>query len=273
MISPTFNERVIREALLNAVSHRNYQLYGSVFVRQYEDRLVVESPGGFPPGITLENILYRQAPRNRRISEILAKCGLVERSGQGMNLIYELSIQEAKALPDFEGTDSNQVRITLNGLVLDKNILLLINKIGEETYSLFSTEEFLIINYLAHNQKIPSELQKQTRRLLDLGLIEKIGRNNYILARQFYEVLGKPGLHTRRRGLDRDENKELILKHLKQSPQGTKMAILQQVLPSKTRSQIQVFLRELRRDGKVYNIGKTSSTLWFYKETDDQDRE
>jgi len=37
---PTFNERVVREALLNAVSHRNYQLSGSVFIRQYQDRLV-----------------------------------------------------------------------------------------------------------------------------------------------------------------------------------------------------------------------------------------
>lgn len=101
----TFNERVVREAILNAVSHRNYQLSGNVFVRQYRDRLVVESPGGFPLGISLDNILDRQAPRNRRIAEMLSLCGMVERSGQGMNLMYELSVQEAKPLPDFTGTD------------------------------------------------------------------------------------------------------------------------------------------------------------------------
>lgn len=99
----TFNERVVREAILNAVSHRNYQLSGNVFVRQYRDRLVVESPGGFPLGISLDNILDRQAPRNRRIAEMLSLCGMVERSGQGMNLMYELSVQEAKPLPDFTG--------------------------------------------------------------------------------------------------------------------------------------------------------------------------
>lgn len=44
---PTFNERVVREAILNAVSHRNYQMGGSVFIRQYQDRLVIESPGDF----------------------------------------------------------------------------------------------------------------------------------------------------------------------------------------------------------------------------------
>lgn len=100
----TFNERVVREAILNAVSHRNYQFGGSIFVRQFRDRLVVESPGGLPFGITLDNILDRQLPRNRRIAEILSLCGMVERSGQGMNLMFELSVQEAKPLPDFTGT-------------------------------------------------------------------------------------------------------------------------------------------------------------------------
>jgi ATP-dependent DNA helicase RecG len=120
---PTFNERVVREALLNAVSHRNYQLSGSIFVRQYRERLVIESPGGFPAGVTQENILYKQSPRNKRIAEILALCGLVERSGQGMDLMFELSVREAKALPDFFGTDAYLVRLTLNGLILDERLL------------------------------------------------------------------------------------------------------------------------------------------------------
>ena len=85
---PTFNERVVREAILNAVSHRNYQLSGSVFLVQYNDRLVVDSPGGFPSGITIDNILDKQVPRNRLIAEIFALCGFVERAGQGMNLMY-----------------------------------------------------------------------------------------------------------------------------------------------------------------------------------------
>lgn len=54
---PTFNETVVREAILNAVSHRDYRLGGSIFLRQYPRRLEVVSPGGFPPGITQENPL------------------------------------------------------------------------------------------------------------------------------------------------------------------------------------------------------------------------
>ena len=49
----TFKERPVREAILNAVSHRNYQLCGSIFIRQYPRRLEIDSPGGLPVGITL----------------------------------------------------------------------------------------------------------------------------------------------------------------------------------------------------------------------------
>ena len=94
----------MREALLNAVAHRDYRLGGSVFVRQFSRRLEIVSHGGFPPGITPENILDQQNPRNRRLAEVLGKCGLIERSGQGMNLMVKTIIRHSKPLPDFAGS-------------------------------------------------------------------------------------------------------------------------------------------------------------------------
>jgi ATP-dependent DNA helicase RecG len=105
---PTFDETVVREAVLNAVSHRDYRLGNSVFVRQYPRRLEIVSPGGFPPGITPENVIDRQMPRNRKVAEALQLCGLVERSGQGMNRMYEESIKQGKPTPDFSGTDATR---------------------------------------------------------------------------------------------------------------------------------------------------------------------
>jgi ATP-dependent DNA helicase RecG len=261
---PTFNERVVREALLNAVSHRNYQLAGSVFLRQYRERLVIDSPGGFPPGVTLENILDRQSPRNRRIAEILSRCGLVERSGQGMNLIYELSVKEAKALPDFTGTDENLVRITLDGLVLNKDMLSLIVKIGNERLESFATEDFLVINALFYGQKLSGQLQSRIKRLVDIGIVERVGRNKFVLARGFYEITGKPGTRTRLLGLDRETNKELLFKHIKDNgEEGAPFGELQQVLPGHSRRQIQVLLNELRRAERICLKGKTLNARWF----------
>lgn len=261
---PTFNERVVREALLNAASHRNYQMSGSVFVRQYRDRLVVESPGGFPHGISLDNILDRQNPRNRRVAEILSLCGLVERSGQGMNLMYELSVKEAKQLPDFTGTDQDFVRITLNGMVIDTKMLSLINRIGNDRLETLSTGDFLTINALYHEAKLPKVLQPRLKHLAELGLVEHVGRSKYVLARSLYAVAGKAGVHTRIVGLDRETNKELLMKHIRKSgAKGTPFKELQQVLPGHSRNQIQVLMRELRRENRIRCEGKTSAARWF----------
>lgn len=263
---PTFNERVVREAILNAVSHRNYQMGGSVFIRQYRDRLVIESPGGFPNGISVDNILDRQLPRNRRIAEILALCGLVERSGQGMNLIYELSIKEAKQLPDFSGTDENFVCITLNGVVLDTKMLSLINQIGNERMETLSTGDFLVINALYHEMSVAENLRPCLKHLTELGIVEHVGRSKYVLARSLYAAAGKSGVHTRVVGLDRETNKELLLKHIRANgDKGTPFKELQQVLPGHSRNQIQVLMRELHKENKVYCEGKTKAGRWFAK--------
>ncbi len=259
----TFNERVVREAILNAVSHRNYQLSGNVFVRQYRDRLVVESPGGFPLGISLDNILDRQAPRNRRIAEMLSLCGMVERSGQGMNLMYELSVQEAKPLPDFTGTDDYFVSVTLNGLIIDKAMLSVINRIGDERMESLSTDDFLAIDALYHQKPLTDKVRSRLKRLTDMGIVEHAGRNKYVLARSLYAATGQTGVHTRRVGLDRDTNKELLLKHIRSNGKsGTPLKELYQVLPGHSRSQIQTLLRELRDEGKVFCKGKTNNARW-----------
>ena len=261
---PTFNESVVREAILNAVSHRNYQLAGSVFIRQYPDKLIVESPGGLPNGISLDNILDRQVPRNRRIAEILALCGLVERSGQGMNIIYETCIKEAKQLPDFTGTDDCFVSLTLNGLVIDKKMLSLINKIGNERIDSLSTTDFLTINALYYDRPLNESMMRRLKHLIDMGIVEHVGRKKYVLAHSLYSVAGKAGIHTRIVGLDRETNKELLVKHItEKSNEGAPLKELQQVLPSLSRSQIQVLLRELRNEGRIYCVGKTSAARWF----------
>jgi len=264
---PTFNERATREALLNAVSHRSYRDGRSTFVVQYQDRLVIKSPGGLPYGITIDNIIDKQYPRNRRIAETFSKCGLVERSGQGMNLIYETSIKESKAMPDFTGTDDNEVCLTLNGLVLNPVMLRLINKVSAETLSSFSTKDFFVLDYLTRGNKLPANLYVNANRMVDLGLVEKIGKSRYILSRKYYVIAGKPGEYTRRVGLDKDANIQLLLKHIKdQKKVGTPLSELQQVLPALSRGQIQVLIRNLVREDKIYHIGERRAAKWFPKE-------
>jgi ATP-dependent DNA helicase RecG len=98
---------------------------------------------------------------------------MVERSGQGMNLMFELSVQEAKALPDFAGTDEFFVSVTLNGLILDKEMLSVIRRISEKDSEILSTEDFLTINALYHGQTLDRKMQDRLSRLTDMGIAEQ----------------------------------------------------------------------------------------------------
>ena len=264
---PTFEEKPVREAILNAVSHRDYQSGGSVIIRQYPRRLEIVSPGGFPAGITRENIIWNQKPRNRRIAEALAKCGLVERAGQGFDLIYRECIRNSKPLPDFTHTDDHFVSLTLHGEIQDPEFLRFLEKIGQERMASFNTEDFLVIDLLHREQPVPDNLKTRIPYLLEQGVIERLGRGRgvrHLLSRRFYRFLGKPGTYTRRRGLDRETNKQLLLKHLLDNKsEGSQLRELAQVLPSQTRRQIQALLQELRNEGRAYSTGRTNAGRWY----------
>lgn len=262
---PTFDEVSVREALLNAVAHRDYRLGGSVFVRQYSQRLEVVSPGGLPTGITPANILDQQNPRNRRLAEALAKCGLIERSGQGMNLMFESAIRQGKALPSFAGTSAHEVRLTLHGTIASPAFVRFIERLGEERLKSFSTYDFLALDYVRREQSMPEHLTASLPGLIAAGAVESVGRGTrYILARELYAALGGKGVYTRTKGLDRGTNKALLLKHIQDNAaSGAQMEEFRQVLPALSRSQIQVLLRELRKEGAIHSVGLTKAARWY----------
>ncbi len=267
---PTFNEKAIREAILNAVSHRDYREAGSIWVKQYPRKIVIASPGGFPSGITPSNMLWKQQPRNRRIADIFNKYGLVERAGQGADRIFEESIRQGKSLPDFSYTDDHEVVLTLDGQIQDESFLRFLEKIGQERLASFSTEDFLVLDLVHKEKPIPSspqELKTRLHQLIDLGIVERIGRgqgSRYMLCQQYYSLVGKSGVYTRKKGLDIETNKELLLKHLRANAKnGSKLSELQQVLPSLSRSQLQKLLTRLKFENRIHVEGKTSSSVWF----------
>lgn len=259
----TFNERPVREAILNAVSHRNYQLGGSIFIRQFPRRLEIDSPGGLPVGITLENILDRQNPRNRRIAEALTRCGLVERSGQGMNLIYEELIKQSKPAPEFARTDAYQVGLTLHGTVQDPAFVRFVEKISKESTAYFNTHDWLLMAAASRGEKLPKRSESRINRLIDLGIIERGKGRVFLLSRKYHEFVGKPADYTRKKGLDRDHNLALLLKHIEESgSSGASLDELAQVLPSLPKDDVRNLLRSLKGDGLAAPHGRGPGARW-----------
>ena len=83
-------------------------------------------------------------------------------------------------------------------------MLSVINRIGEATMKSMSTEDFLVIDALYYERPMNEKMQSRLNRLIEIGIVEHIGRKKYVLARSLYAATGKTGVHTRHVGLDRD---------------------------------------------------------------------
>jgi ATP-dependent DNA helicase RecG len=154
--------------------------------------------------------------------------------------------------------------LKLAGEIQDPQFLKFLEKVGAETLATFVVEDLLVLDLIHREQPIPPELKPRLSVLLDAEVIERAGRGKYLLSKQFYSFIGKKGVYTRKRGLDRETNKALLLKHIQShKKEGSKLNDLRQVLPSLTYDQVQSLLRELKAEGRIKNVGKTSAAFWY----------
>ena len=105
---PEFPEFAYREAVINALAHRDYSLEDSfVQIRLFADRLEVQSPGGLGGHLTVDNIAYEQYTRNPHVMRLLEDFGYVERRGLGVDqMIREMVVAHLEP-PIFENRGSS----------------------------------------------------------------------------------------------------------------------------------------------------------------------
>lgn len=124
-----FNKETVREAVLNAITHRSMIVQNDVVIKLSPAELTITNAGGFPIGVDKSNVLtVNSTPRSKRLAEVLQKTGLVEKSGQGVDKMFTNCIMEAKPLPDFSATDNYQVSLTLRTEIRDVPFLVYIRQ-------------------------------------------------------------------------------------------------------------------------------------------------
>lgn len=102
---PEYPPFAVREALVNAVCHRDYRLRGRrIEVRMFDDRLEVSSPGGLPGYITLDNIVEEHFSRNPRLVNGLFQWGYIEELGLGVDRMIEDMVKSGHPQPVFRAT-------------------------------------------------------------------------------------------------------------------------------------------------------------------------
>lgn len=95
----------VREALINAVAHRDYRIRGRrIEIRMYTDRMEVISPGGLPGYITLDNLVDEHFSRNPRIVNGLFQWGYIEELGLGIDRMIEEMVDAGHPPPKFRAT-------------------------------------------------------------------------------------------------------------------------------------------------------------------------
>lgn len=187
-----FNEEVIREAVLNAIVHRDYTISSEVVIKQYPHKITIANPGGFPKGVTIENILtVSSTPRSRLMTEILEKTGLVERSGQGVDKIFSITLSEGKAEPDYKSSDMFQVSLTLRTEIIDKAFHVFVSQYqNSEKEPKLGVEQIITLCKIRNGifQNLKTEIVSQLEKS---GLIEKVSghTNRYTLSREYHSLV------------------------------------------------------------------------------------
>ncbi len=250
-----FNEEVIREAVLNAIAHRDYTITSEAVVKQYPNKITITNPGGFPKGVTIENILtVSSTPRSRLMTEILEKTGLVERSGQGVDKIFSITLSEGKAEPDYKNSDMFQVSLMLRTEIIDKAFHVFVSQYqNSEKEPKLGVEQIITLCKIRNGifQNLKAEIVSQLEKS---GLIEKLsGHTNRYTLSQEYHALVNDGLKIGKRYLV----KEIELLLLSLQGNALKIGDLEDLLKeSLSRNQINYLKMKLMEDDVLKIEGK-----------------
>lgn len=189
----------VRELLVNAVAHRDYNLQGdSIHLNIFSSRLEITSPGILPGPVTLKNLLDARFARNAIISQVLADLGYVERLGYGLDRVVEVTREAGLFPPQFEEV-AGTFKVTLfagqAGLPADGKIPDLSRYFELD----LNPRQQMALSHLATHQRISSHeyqslcpdvhaetLRRDLADLVSRGIIIKVGDKKatyYILKR------------------------------------------------------------------------------------------
>ena len=158
--APEYPKDAWYEAVVNACVHRSYGLKNmNIFVKMFDDRLEVESPGGFPPLVTPQNIYDSHQPRNPFLMEALYYLNFVKCAHEGTRRIRDTMLKMNLPAPEFaqKEMEGSRVLVTMRNDVAHRKAFVdsdAAKMIGEDVFRGLDDEERLIINYAAERESM-----------------------------------------------------------------------------------------------------------------------
>jgi ATP-dependent DNA helicase RecG len=274
---PDYASEAFREAVNNAVLHRDYTRRGAAHIQFHPDHLFITNPGGFLEGITLDNLLVHEPkPRNPRLAEAFQRIGLVEKTGRGIDKIYSGQLWYGRPLPDYILSDREGVRLVLRGGAGSLQFAAFVYE-QDKAGTPLSLDELLTLNQLQHERRVDAPTVGQLtqrgeaharsvlERLVERGLVEPRGERRgrvYHLSASLYQRLGTPAGYVRAHGFDPIQQEAMALQYVKTYGRITRGDVM--TLCMLTGRQASKLLRRLVDEGKLVTRG--SPPRWVHYE-------
>lgn len=273
---PKVDLGAFREAVANALIHRDYHRLGAVHVRLQDDALVISNPGGLVEGVTLVNLLVTEPrPRNPALADAMKRIGIVERSGRGVDTIYRGLLRFGRPAPDYSRTDAQSVVLRLPTEDADLAFLKLV--VDEENrrqgplpvdslIALATLHELkrMTADQLADRiQRDPTTSKRTLEALVETGLVEAHGSTrgrSYTLSASLYQAAGQKAAYTRQMGFSAIQHEQMILNYVAQHSQIKRADVME--LCRLNGDQATAVLRRLVERGALIKDGERRGTFY-----------
>lgn len=229
---PKVDLGAFREAVANALVHRDYHGRGAVHVRLEDDALVVSNPGGLVDGVTLANLLVTEPrPRNPALADAMKRVGVVERSGRGVDKIFRGMLKFGRPAPDYSYTTTQSVVLRLPTAEADLDFRRLVVEHERATNAELPIDSLIALAALRESKRVTAdELAVQIQRdtasakrtleaLTEAGLVEAHGSTrgrSYTQSASLYQAAGDKAAYTRQAGFTPIQHEQMVLNYVQQ---------------------------------------------------------
>lgn len=263
---PEFDWAAFREGLVNAFCHRDYTMLGRVRVSIDDEGLSISNPGGFIDGVNLKNLLTVEPHgRNPALADALKRIGLAEKTGRGIDRIFEGSIVFGRPWPDYSESTSQMVRLFIQRAKADLAFAKFVSDEQNKQGKPLSIYNLMILSVLNAERRSTidriveitnlgeSKIRTAIEIMIEQGLIEASGRGknrSFILGAKIYKENKEAIQYVRQSDIDSIRYPEMIVKlAITQNGIITKQDIAE--LLKVTPSQAYSYIKKMKQEGKL----------------------
>jgi ATP-dependent DNA helicase RecG len=277
---PNYDRQAFREAFVNALVHRDYSRLGAVHVKLDDDGLTISNPGGFVEGVTIDNLLV-VSPRSRNplLADIVKRIGLAERTGRGIDRIFEGMLRFGRSAPDYSLSDSSTVSVQLTNSEPDMDFLRMILNQEEITNDRIPLNSLLILSRLRNERRLSSSdfvpsIQKPEpvvrailEKLMEAGIIEAHGAGRgrtYTLSANLYRHADQKAAYVRQAGFDLIQQEQMVISYIAKHGSIKRADVME--LCRINRDQAYRLLSRLKDRGAITQTGERRGVIYVQKD-------